>query len=135
MKIIFIQLPLTDHSRGYINANVPYAPAVISGFISRNYKEHYCETLPEIISSHCSDEVIANYVVNSDFDIAAFTTYLWNMERNLAIASQLKKQIRSVKIYFGGPEISEGSSVFSEERPSVDAFVSGEGEWFFSGLF
>jgi hypothetical protein len=135
MRILFIQLPLAHHSRGYINANVEYAPAAISGFIKANFPGHYCETLPNVISAHCSDEVIADYIVNSAFDIVCFTSYLWNIERNLPIASIIKNKQKDLKIFFGGPEISEGSIVFQGDYPFVDTFVSGEGEWFFQEFF
>lgn len=135
MRILFIQLPLAHHSKGYINANVEYAPAAITGFIKANFKEHCCETLPHVLSAHCSDEVIVRYINNSSFDIICFTSYLWNVERNIRIASMINKNNNSVKIYFGGPEIAEGSIALMDFVPHADAFVSGEGEWFFNSLF
>ncbi len=135
MRILFIQLPLAHHSRGYINANVEYAPAAISGFIKANFPGHYCETLPNVISAHCSDEVIVNYIINSSFDIVCFSSYLWNIERNLRIAAAIKEKQINLQIFLGGPEISEGSIVFQKEYPFVDTFISGEGEWFFQEFF
>lgn len=135
MRILFIQLPLAHHSKGYINANVEYAPAAISGFIKSNFPEHCSETLPNVLSAHCSDEVIVRYIDNSFFDVICFTSYLWNIERNIRLASLIKLKNNNVKIYFGGPEIAEGSSAFTEFIPHVDGFVSGEGEWFFKSLF
>ena len=135
MRILFIQLPLAHHSRGYINANVEYAPAAISGFIKSNFQGHYCETLPNVISAHCSDEVIVNYIINSSFDIVCFTSYLWNIERNLRISALLKEKQNNLQIFFGGPEISEGSIAFQKNYPFVDTFISGEGEWFFNEFF
>lgn len=132
MRLLFIQLPLVHHSSGYINANVEYAPAAISGFIKVNFPGHYCETLPGVLSAHCSDEVIADYILKLSFDAVCFTSYLWNIERNLRIASLIKEKQKNLKIIFGGPEISEGSVALSADYPFVDTFVSGEGEWFFS---
>jgi len=135
MRILFIQLPLSHHSSGYINANVEYAPSAISGFIKANFPGHYCETLPNVLSAHCSDEVIVKYIISLSFDIVCFTSYLWNIERNLRIAALIKEKKKSLKIIFGGPEISEGSIVFKENYPFIDTFVSGEGEWFFKEYF
>lgn len=134
MRILFIQLPLAHHSKGYINA-IEYAPFAMAGFIKLNFPEHYCEVLPNVLSAHCSDEVIVRYINNSFFDIICFSSYLWNIERNIRIASMIKQKNRAVKIYFGGPEIAEGSFALSEFVPGVDGFVSGEGEWFFNSLF
>ncbi len=134
MRILFIQLPLSDHNRGYINANVEYAPALLSGYININFPGIYCETLPSVLSALCSDELIITYIENLSFDIICFTSYLWNIERNLAIASKIKERNSSVEIFFGGPEIAHGSAALNEHHPFVDRFVSGEGEWFFDHL-
>jgi len=131
MKILFIQLPLIDHSYGYINGNIDYAPAVISSYIKKNFKEIICQTLPSVISNFCSDEIIAKYAVSESPDIICFTSYLWNVERNLRISRILREKMDSVLILFGGPEISEGSIALSANYPEVDIFISGEGEWFF----
>ena len=131
MKILFIQLPLIDHSYGYINGNIDYAPAVISSFIKKNYPEIICETLPSVISNFCSDERIIKYAVSESPDIICFTSYLWNVERNLHIAHTLRNKLDSALILFGGPEISEGSIALSAYHPDVDIFITGEGEWFF----
>jgi len=131
MKILFIQLPLIDHSYGYVNGNIDYAPAVISSFIKKNYNDIVCQTLPSVLSNFCSDDMIVKYAVSESPDIICFTSYLWNVERNLRLSHILRKKLDSVLIIFGGPEISEGSIALSSHHPDVDIFVSGEGEWFF----
>ena len=108
MRILFIQLPLADHNRGYINANVEYAPALLSGYINANFPGNYCETLPNVLSSLCSDELIFRYILNLSFDMVCFTSYLWNIERNLTIASKIKDHNSNIQIFFGGPEIAHG---------------------------
>ena len=135
MKILFVQLPLIDHSFGYVNGNIDYAPAVISSFIKKNFKNITCYTLPSVISNFCSDEMIIKYAVSTSPDIICFTSYLWNIERNLQISEILRKKMESVLIILGGPEISEGSIALSEHYPDVDIFVTGEGEWFFEKFF
>ena len=64
MKILFIQLPLIDHSYGYVNGNIDYAPAVISSYIKKNFNDIICDTLPSVISNFCSDEMIVKYAVS-----------------------------------------------------------------------
>ncbi|HOP61747.1 MAG TPA: B12-binding domain-containing radical SAM protein [Spirochaetota bacterium] len=135
MKILFIQLPLQDHSHGYINGNIEYAPAAVSGFISRRFPSVSCETLPSVIANFGSDELIVNYILSLSPEYLSFTSYLWNVERNLRISERVKKINPAIQIFFGGPEISNGSYILSEPRPSVDWFISGEGEWFFRLFF
>lgn len=135
MKILFIQLPLIDHSYGYVNGNIDYAPAVISSYIKKNYPDIICETLPSVLSNFCSDERIIRYAVSESPDIICFTSYLWNVERNLRLAASMREKLDSALIIFGGPEISEGSAALSAYRTYVDIFISGEGEWFFELFF
>lgn len=131
MKILFIQLPLIDHSYGYINGNIDYAPAVITSYIKKRFNDIICHTLPSVISNFCSDEIIVKYIKAESPEIICFTSYLWNVERNLRLSKLIRNELDSVLIIFGGPEISEGSISISEHYPEVDIFVSGEGEWFF----
>ena len=132
MKILFIQLPLPDHSFSYVNGNIDYASASLSGFIRKNFPDIFCETLPSVLSNFCSDELILKYILNTKPDIVSFTSYLWNVERNLYLSERLKDKIPDTTIIFGGPEIAEGSFALTEHHPYIDYFITGEGEWFFS---
>jgi len=136
MKILFIQLPLGDHSYSYINGNIEYAPSSISGYIHQSI-DHKIEisTLPYVLTCFGSDSIIIKYIININPDVIAFTSYLWNIERNHFIAMQVKKISGDIKIIFGGPEINPGSISMQKKREEVDFFVSGEGEWFFKKYF
>ncbi len=135
MKILFIQLPLQDHSHGYINGNIDYAPAAISGFIAKQFNNISCITLPAVIANFGSDELIVKYISSINPEYISFTSYLWSIERNLRIAEAVKKESPGSVIFFGGPEIAAGSYAFNEQRPYIDHFISGEGEWFFNKFF
>lgn len=132
MKILFIQLPLPDHSFSYINGNIDYAAASLSGFIRKYYPHVSCETLPAVLSNFCSDKLILRYIQGTKPDVISFTSYLWNIERNLLLAEKIKEIMPETAIIFGGPEIAEGSYSLAEQRSYVDYFITGEGEWFFS---
>jgi hypothetical protein len=132
MKILFIQFPLIDHSFSYVNGNINYASASLSGYIRGRYPHILCETLPSVLSNFCSDDLILKYILNIKPDLLSFTSYLWNVERNLFLAEKVKEYLPDTQIIFGGPEIAEGSYALSEYRPCVDYFITGEGEWFLS---
>jgi len=134
MKILFIQLPLVDHSNSYINGNINYASSVITAFIKKNFSNIQCEYLPSVLSNFCSDRMIINYIKNVSPDIINFTCYLWNIERNLLIARTIKKILPHSLIVFGGSEINDGSIAFQNNNSYVDYFVKGEGEWFYNKL-
>jgi len=131
MNILFIQLPLLDHGLNYIDGNHQNAPAQLTCFIRKKYPHISAGYLHSGIIGLLSDKMIISYILKSNPDIVSFSTYLWNAERNLFIAEQVKKQNSSMKVILGGPEINEESFLFYEERSYVDYFIKGEGEWFF----
>ncbi len=131
-SILFIQLPLLNHSYDYIQGNLEYAPASISGYI----KSHIDATiemyyLPFVVSNYTSDSVITKYVCSLKPDMVAFSCYLWNVERSLFIAQMIKKDSPDTVIIAGGPEIQHGSIALEYYYDQIDYFVIGEGEWFF----
>ncbi len=132
MKILFAQLPLTDHSHSYVLGNIEYGPASISAYLKLRVDNTLDVTgLPRLISSYGSNSTIISYISGQNPDIVSFTNYLWNVERNLNIAAELKKINHKTKIIMGGPEINTNSWALNEKREAADFFVSGEGEWFF----
>ena len=131
-SILFIQLPLLNHSHDYILGNLEYAPGAISGYIEKEIKgnlEIFC--LPFLLSNYASDIIITDYVCSLQPDIAAFTCYAWNIERSLCIAKNIKERLKDIVIICGGPEIQPGSISLAEHHAQIDLFVTGEGEWFF----
>ena len=69
------------------------------------------------------------YESANDKKIAGFSCYIWNIEKMLRFAGDLKKLLPDIYIVFGGPEVS-----FYDERdfyslyPFVDFLICGEGE-------
>ncbi len=134
-KIIFIQLPLINHTYDYIQGNIEYASAAMAGYIFKNItRDIEIHNLPSVITQFGSDSVIDKYIANIRPDIVAFTCFLWNVERSISIAQSIKEHNSSVQIIFGGSEIYPGSIALVEQRDYVDFFVMGEGEWFFDIL-
>ncbi len=135
MKLLFIQLPLLDHSLAYISGNIEYAPGAIAGYLRRQFQDRATvEILPRLLANFASNNVISNYIRHKKPDLVCFTGYLWNIERNLNIASAIKAN-STMKIIMGGPEITEDSWVLDKKQNDVDIFVQGEGEWFFAEYF
>lgn len=68
---------------------------------------------------------IANEIINSDYDVIAFSVYIWNIEESLYIVNKVK-QACTKHIIFGGPEVTYES--FDLVHKGVDALSLGEGE-------
>ena len=62
-----------------------------------------------------------------DFDIVAFSCYIWNITQTLEVIKKIKERNPSVKILLGGPEVSyDWQDVIAVEE--VDFIITGEGE-------
>ena len=63
----------------------------------------------------------------ADFEVVAFSCYIWNITQTLAVARRIKAVRPSVQILLGGPEVSyDWQDVIV--RPEVDFIITGEGE-------
>ena len=63
----------------------------------------------------------------ADFEIVAFSCYIWNITQTLEVARKIKALNPTVKILLGGPEVSyDWQDVIA--RPEVDFIITGEGE-------
>ncbi|HAD33442.1 MAG TPA: hypothetical protein DCF44_02940 [Chitinophagaceae bacterium] len=87
-----------------------------------DWKEFTIKEDRDAIASHC-----ANY------DIVAFSCYIWNITQTLDVCQRIKAIRPEVKILLGGPEVSyEYESVIT--RNEVDFIVVGEGEAVFQSF-
>ena len=59
--------------------------------------------------------------------LVAFSSYMWNIEYNLALAAAVKAQWPDCRIVFGGPQVSEDMALL-RENAFVDILTHGEGE-------
>lgn len=63
----------------------------------------------------------------SQYDLVAFSCYIWNIEQTLAVADIIKQINPNTKILLGGPEVSyENDNLIL--LPQVDYIIEGEGE-------
>ncbi|MBN1531316.1 MAG: radical SAM protein, partial [Spirochaetes bacterium] len=132
MKLLLAQLPLIDHARGYLYGNVEYGPAAIAAYLRRDPGATEVVLLPQAVSCFGSDSLIARYIAAERPEAVGFTCFLWNVERTLSIARKVR-DAGVTTVILGGPEIEEGSVALGDHG-TADYLVSGEGEWFFTGL-
>lgn len=132
MNIVFLQLPFLDHGYNYIAGNMPNAPATLQAYVSKNFPHIQSFQLPPHIQNFGSDTIIIDTILQREPTHIAFTCYLWNIERSLALATRIKSIAPDVTILFGGPEIQLQSHILTYHHPEIDVFIIGEGEFFFS---
>lgn len=72
-----------------------------------------------------SQDAVADFC--KDFDVVAFSCYIWNITQTIQVAQKIKALNPSVKILFGGPEVSyDWQDVIAID--AVDFIITGEGE-------
>ncbi len=130
-----MQLPIPPAGPSPIIGNVPLAAGyLILHARSRNLDQHFqFEILSTHICNYSSDVGIVESILERDPAIVGFSCYLWNIDRTLWIASQLKRSRPEMIIVLGGPEITNDNAwVFASGV--VDFAAVGEGEQTFSEL-
>jgi len=133
--VLFAQLPIPPAGPTPIVGNVPLAAGyLILHARLRGLEQHFqFEILPTQICNYSSDQGIVEAILTREPGIVGFSCYLWNIDRTLWIAAQLKRLRPDIIIVLGGPEITNDNEwVFASGV--VDYAAVGEGEQTFSEL-
>lgn len=73
-------------------------------------------------------EGILYEIVKEGYDIVAFSCYIWNIEKILYLAENIKKLNPETIIILGGPEVSYEVQSLMKNNVFIDFVISGEGE-------
>ncbi len=79
-------------------------------------------------------EQILRRIMTERADLVAFSCYIWNIEKTLRIAADIKQIAADTLIVLGGPEASFGVFELMHAHPGVDFVIKGEGEGGFQRL-
>lgn len=79
-------------------------------------------------------EQLLRHIMSEQADLVAFSCYIWNIEKTLRIASDIKKIAPDTRIALGGPEASFNIFELMHDNPAIDFVVKGEGERVFQPL-
>ncbi|MCL2774575.1 MAG: B12-binding domain-containing radical SAM protein [Oscillospiraceae bacterium] len=108
----------------------------IAAYINSRQNSHCCDVLECNINERDDEIFYKLYIKTKDKKIAGFSCYIWNTDKMLKFAENLKKLIPDIYIVFGGPEVSYCSKQdFLELYPFVDFLIQGEGETALLGLY
>lgn len=80
------------------------------------------------------EDYIFTELLRKNYDVICFSCYIWNVEKTLYLAENVKKARPEIKILFGGPEVSYDVVSFMSRYKFIDYIISGEGEAPFSEL-
>lgn len=80
------------------------------------------------------EDYIYTELVCGGYDLVCFSCYIWNIEKILYLAENLKKAKPQIKIVLGGPEVSFDREELLEQYSFIDVIIIGEGEQAFKKL-
>jgi len=125
--ILMVQLPIPTPTPLRETGNQPIAAASLWSSVSHlGSSTPAMITLSRDIIDYGGDEVIISKIVSMNVDVVAFTCYLWNVERSLFIAGEIKKRMNCI-IIVGGPEVTEDNQWLRHDS-RWDIAITGEGE-------
>lgn len=127
-RLRFLQLPVPPPSAYATTGNVPLAAATLAVALDTVSNGAWDTGIigPEATDGD-SDTALVERILGEDPDYLGLSLYLWNTERSLHIAREVKKRSPKTTILIGGPEVNADNE-FLREQEGYDIAVSGEGE-------
>lgn len=134
-RILLLQLPVPPPGPEPIEGNVPLAGAYLKLHARRRglETEFPIDLLPPAQSNTLGDQGLIEEILARKPWMVGFTCYVWNIERTLWIARQLKLRQPEIKIILGGPEITRDNA-WVLQQTCIDHAILGEGETAFAEL-
>jgi hypothetical protein len=134
-SVWLVQLPIPPLGPEPIRGNVPLAAAYLKLWAENKGLGSFYDIhlLPPAEANALGDRALVAALAERRPWLVGFTCYVWNIERTLWIARELKKKWPEVRVVLGGPEItSDNAWVLATD--AYDFAVIGEGEQTFSQL-
>ena len=126
-SILYLQLPLLDNDATGERENFPFAGAYLDHALRRSPESPYWESrFAPTVWDDLDTPRLAESIIRAKIDVLACTLYLWNIERTIHLARQLKQAQPDMRIMVGGPEVAKNHPLL--ENAPFDAIVYGEGE-------
>jgi radical SAM superfamily enzyme YgiQ (UPF0313 family) len=134
-SILLVQLPIPPVGPEPIRGNVPLAAGYLKMYAQqRGLESHYqIDLLSTDEANTLGDQGLVEAILARRPWMVGFTCYLWNIERTLWIAQQIKQRRPEVQILIGGPEVTLDNR-WVLEHPAIDYAAVGEGEQTFAEL-
>jgi radical SAM superfamily enzyme YgiQ (UPF0313 family) len=127
-SVLFVQLPPPRFSFEDAPTNIPLAAGFLLSALEVTRKREFTgEALDPDITDVFADEGLLTKIVEKQPSAVAFTLYVWNVEKSLFLASNIKRHLPGVFVVVGGPEVTPDNR-WVLEHPAVDAGIFGEGE-------
>lgn len=125
-QLLLLQLPPPRFSFEEPPSNIPLAAGFLMSALAAA-RGTCCSVLEPEIVDVLADEALSLHIADRQPSIVGLTLYVWNVQRSLFLASNLKRRAPETLIIVGGPEVTPDNG-WLLEHPAVDAGIFGEGE-------
>ncbi|MFO0897388.1 MAG: radical SAM protein [Pirellulales bacterium] len=134
-KVLLVQLPIPPAGAEPVRGNVPLAAGYLKMLaLGAGLGERFeIEMLEPALANDLGDAALVREIVDRRPDLLGFTCYLWNVERSLWLAEQVKARRPQTQVLVGGPEATLDNR-WVLDHPAVDFAAVGEGEQTFVEL-
>jgi hypothetical protein len=134
-SVWLVQLPIPPLGPEPIRGNVPLAGAYLKLWAQKKGLDgsYDIQLFPPQAANTLGDRALVAALAERRPWLVGFTCYVWNIERTLWIARELKRILPEVRVVLGGPEITSDNS-WVLDNPDYDFAVIGEGEQTFAQL-
>lgn len=108
-KLKLVQLPVPPPTAFAATGNVPLAAGYLAVSARVNGLEKKgldVEVLDPLITDQEGDSRLADRIAKDEPEFVGFSLYLWNSERSLHLAREVKARSPNTKILIGGPEVN-----------------------------
>jgi hypothetical protein len=130
-----VQLPVPQPAAYAATGNVPLAAGCL-GVAARVHGRSDAialEVLPPEATDALGDTRLADRVACDEPEFVGLSLYLWNVERSLHLAREVKRRSPRTTVLVGGPEVSPDNP-FVLGQDGFDVAVTGEAERLFGPL-
>lgn len=134
-KLLLAQLPIPQATALCGTGNVPLAAGALGVAARRGglLGEVDFRVLPPSTTDLLGDALLADLVVAERPDVFGLSLYLWNVERSLALAREVRRRSPRTRVVVGGPEVGPDNP-FVLGQDGFDVAVTGEAEAGFAAL-
>jgi Radical SAM superfamily/B12 binding domain len=134
-RLRLVQLPVPPPAALAATGNVPLAAGAL-GVAARVHGLHQWLSLDVLQPQETDvlgDTLLADRLAQGEPEFVGFSLYLWNSERSLHLAREVKRRSPRTRALIGGPEVSSDNAHLLQQR-GFDFAIAGEAEESFARL-
>jgi hypothetical protein len=128
-KLRLVQLPVPPPAALAATGNVPLAAGClgVAARVAGLGGRLEIDVVEPAATDALGDTLLADRIARDEPEFVGFSLYLWNSERSLHLAREVKRRSPRTRVLIGGPEVGADNG-FLLGQPGADFAVSGEAE-------